>query len=753
MQASVHQLVVGAAAQGQVIDMRGAGDGAGGADSPVLDSEILYTLCVGAREEWPVHARGIHVIGARIVGRLDFSGATLRVPLTLEACQLDDGLCLERASVRYLSLSCSQVGAVAAADLGCALSLDFSRVRCPGAFDLRGASIGGFLSFAGAQLGEPSGKAARPALLATGLSVGRDLDLRGLQALGPLSLDRAKLGGRLDCTQAAFDSGGRDRFALSLTHASIGADLDLSEARSVGAVTLTGANILGGFRAENARLVLGPDEAMRQLGPEGMRRLKVLSARTEIEKTRALIEDQASTSGPTQEADGGPTPAKDLPVLDLRGARVGGAVALISGFRAEGEVRLVGTSVGLDVWCFDAVFIDKGIAALNAQGIRVLGNFLLHDGCVVVGRISLQGASIGGQFDCHEARMWSPDGVALNARSLNVGGTLSIHQGATVEGETDLTGSDIGGDLDCRGASFDHPAGVVFRLQGARVRGTFFWGPFRIKPSSTTNYYTFGDYRELYADPPTGKVDFTGARVGFLNDHWSAWRNDPDVVLDGFVYELLGSDAADYSWRVNWLGRQAQRRPRLDSATREALKQAVSNLPPIDYGRYNPQVFEQLATVYERMGNDAVARRIRIENQRAARASGRLGRAARLSNRLLDWTIRYGWEPWRVVVLGLFVVALGTIIFASLGASSFSSSSTSYRVFQPLAYSLDVFLPIIDLGQASQWSPRENVEWHPFGLKTSGFIVQVYLWIHIVLGWVVSSLAVVAFTGLVRRRN
>jgi hypothetical protein len=63
--------------------------------------------------------------------------------------------------------------------------------------------------------------------------------------------------------------------------------------------------------------------------------------------------------------------------------------------------------------------------------------------------------------------------------------------------------------------------------------------------------------------------------------------------------------------------------------------------------------------------------------------------------------------------------------------------------FNPFAYSLDVFLPIVDLNQESVWSPITTKEY--------GDYVQYFIYIQILTGWIFTTLAVAAVTGLVRR--
>ena len=64
---------------------------------------------------------------------------------------------------------------------------------------------------------------------------------------------------------------------------------------------------------------------------------------------------------------------------------------------------------------------------------------------------------------------------------------------------------------------------------------------------------------------------------------------------------------------------------------------------------------------------------------------------------------------------------------------------SAYPRFNPWTYSLDTFLPIVDLHHESYWTPKE------------GWRRWFYQPFHILMGWVVVTLFVVSFTGLMRR--
>ena len=72
--------------------------------------------------------------------------------------------------------------------------------------------------------------------------------------------------------------------------------------------------------------------------------------------------------------------------------------------------------------------------------------------------------------------------------------------------------------------------------------------------------------------------------------------------------------------------------------------------------------------------------------------------------------------------------------------------------FIDLAYSIDTFLPIVDLHQEKHWEPlgpRDETWWS--SAWWWAFLPQLYLWIHVAAGWILTTIAVAGFTGIVRK--
>jgi hypothetical protein len=693
-----------------------AGGGEWGTEREI-DAEFLRDLCAGAEHVGKVHPTGVRVAGARIVGILSFEATRLQVPLVLEGCTLPDGIVLERAEVTSLSLAGCRTNAVRAENMRASAGLDLTGLHASRGVTLRGASIGGRLVCDGATFGEAHQQLiAAAGLDAPGLRTGHDVSLRRVHAVG-INLELAQISGDLALAEVslvapadAAASGGR---ALAARGCSVTGNLLLNRVDAHGEISLVGAEVRGSLRCTGGFLRAG----------------------------------EADDAAPEERGRG-------RPALDAQGIDVRGHIAFRDDFVVDGGVNLLGAHLGLGLECTNGSVSNPGLVALNLQGLRAGGNVLLRGDLTVRGELVLLGAEVGGTLDLDDAEFSNEEGISIRADTIRVAGNALLHAGCRAQGEVSLAGADIGGDLDCRGASFDNPDGTAFTIEGAHVERTFYWGPFREKGSTTTDNLLFFDIAppDWSEDQPRGVIDFSRARVSRLVDHWTTWAYDPDLKLDGFVFDDVGDDATTPELRLTWLRDRARRRRRTRIDWKKlGFEYELPELP--DTGEYSPQPFEQLAAVYERTGNTEAARRVRIEKERSLRLSGRLKRTWAFSNLVLDRTIRYGWEPWRAIVWGVVLIAVGALVFASAGKASFTRDPGKFGAppFQPVAYSVDTFLPIIDLGQQATWAPRDTATWQPFGWRTSGLVLHVFIWCDLMVGWVVSTLGVVAFTGLVRK--
>ena len=69
----------------------------------------------------------------------------------------------------------------------------------------------------------------------------------------------------------------------------------------------------------------------------------------------------------------------------------------------------------------------------------------------------------------------------------------------------------------------------------------------------------------------------------------------------------------------------------------------------------------------------------------------------------------------------------------------------TYPSFVPFIYSIDSFLPFVELDQEKYWMPdgKNKSGW--------GLMTRIYRWFHIAMGWFLSSLLVAGLAGLVKK--
>jgi hypothetical protein len=200
---------------------------------------------------------------------------------------------------------------------------------------------------------------------------------------------------------------------------------------------------------------------------------------------------------------------------------------------------------------------------------------------------------------------------------------------------------------------------------------------------------------------------------------------------------------------------------------------------------FKPQAWVHLSRRLAAQGYHDDAREIAIERRRRQRRSDSVTRGARLQSWLLDVFALYGFNPWRTVVwMTMFVVLFAgvwwwaaqgcerdtckdeTVYAMSLKGNygqDDKSAEEKYPGFSPLAYSLDVFLPFVNLGYKEHWRPRTSylplaelplpgAEWHgqqQLTVTVGGFLYLLYV-TEMLVGLILASLAVTGFAGILR---
>lgn len=78
----------------------------------------------------------------------------------------------------------------------------------------------------------------------------------------------------------------------------------------------------------------------------------------------------------------------------------------------------------------------------------------------------------------------------------------------------------------------------------------------------------------------------------------------------------------------------------------------------------------------------------------------------------------------------------------------------TYPKFNALVYSLETFVPLLKLGISERWTPNAKcgvtLNLGIAGSPTAGSLLRYYLWLHIIAGWVLTTLWVGGLSGFVK---
>jgi hypothetical protein len=411
--------------------------------------------------------------------------------------------------------------------------------------------------------------------------------------------------------------------------------------------------------------------------------------------------------------------------------RSNGSVHLRFGFRAEGPVILNSASIKGALDCIAGTFInpasdDKGLSsqrilgkhsrgvALAVERSSIEGVIALSRGFLSRGQVRLNGATINGTLDCTGGYFDNKGKISISGELVKVRGSViftkdeSTNKQFQTNGDIILNGSSIGGALNFRHATFIEGSRNGVELRNAVVGGPFIW-------------------RDVIVNRTT-RLRLSHTKVGQLFDKPESWPRKNRLSINGLVYDDIRGAPIDSNkrkkWlmsRIDWLGRQ----PRSE---------------------FSLQPFRQLADALRRTGYEDNARTVLINMYDVRRKRGGLSVWGRFWSVLLKWTIGYGYRSHRAFIWALAFVLVGSVVFYEANQNHLiipAKADSSITRFNPFAYSLDTFLPIINLRQRESWIPN--------GQDSNGFMVQVYLWIHIIVGWILTTLGVAGFTGLVKK--
>ncbi len=595
---------------------------------------------------------------------------------------------------------------------------------------LRGARISGRLDLTGADLAHPltceycyfteeprfvecSARSVRiigshlPAFDGTRMHLTGILNLWDSAIAGVLRLDNAKVEGHL-CLSGVSAGAGDGSPAIAAYGLTVDGGLEAATLRARGAVLMENAAINGTLELKGAHVTApGPRALTLDRAVIGKLDCRGILVEGETRMHNSRIGASMIFAGARLDNPGGVA-------LSAGGLTAEGGLFFTDSFTALGEIRLVGAGLAANLTLSGATMKNPGGIALNLNRASV-GVFNAVD-LVTEGQVSLIGAQIASDADLSGARLAGGGAdPALAADSASVGGALVL-SGITADGEICLRTVQVGRRILLLDSQLANHGGIALRLSRAQVGADVFCDGMtaagRIRVAGATIGGTLGlkrarignaggtaldavalDAGELglrLAEPPEGLVDLRHARVRIFRDDPACW---PSVLsIDGLTYDAL-EPRLPARQRLQWLAR--------------------------DPNGHQPLPYEQLAAHYAAIGQPAEARRVMYASERILRRNMTL--LPRAWSFLQDITIGYGYQPWRAVAWLALLLIAGSITFGVEPPPPFGSGSAPH--FNAVIYTLDLLLPVVDLGQKHAYDPAGAEQWLSYLLVAAGWVL------------------------------
>lgn len=221
----------------------------------------------------------------------------------------------------------------------------------------------------------------------------------------------------------------------------------------------------------------------------------------------------------------------------------------------------------------------------------------------------------------------------------------------------------------------------------------------------------------LYHVSITNNLDLRNADIGFLkvDENFKAPNNPEAFNLRGMTYSDID------------LGNQG-----LTEQTWQGL------LLLINQSAYSPQAYQALAQFLTDKGHSDWA--AEVELQQLIRERDEI--ITPLSGSWFwSWFLYifagYGYRPTFAFIWSGLVIAIGAFIFRRKEDMLPVEQGDVQVEYNPIWYSFALFLPYIDLGIARKWEPNPEKKW-----------ARNYKYIHMILGWVLAPIALLAFSGV-----
>lgn len=659
-----------------------------------------------------------------------------------------------------------------------------------GPWILRNAVIAGAVRFAGSRIGgsllweEAEIKNGESAIVAEGAICEGSWILRRGRITGPIRL-RGMTVQSIDAQLITITAGSD---AFNAKGAQVTSDVVFDGATVNGGILLGRANIAGEFSAKGSR-ISGPNLTWAVAGNGvsigqgiGLSSSKLtgglMLAGARIGQGITASNIEITSAGRAIEAD----------VMHVAGNWI------MRDANITGSIRFAGAQIEGQVGFTQSRLHAAGDLAIRADGARIRGGWFMGR-ADIRGMVRLPSAELGNELRLSGTRIEVASGPALYANGATIARAVVLDGGFRTIGGIAFDHADIEGILSLEGSRIQSAALGRNGMLAPPTHDEVLAARYDLTAISLADASLERMVMPATADDrPRGIVDLSRATVGSYEDFAAAWpppvhesnargrdgngRDIDHLVLDGFVYNHLEFPAGVPAEEL------ARSRGRFGAASMRTRWLESQSSADLDL-HFKPHAWLHLSRRLSAQGYNDDAREIAIKRRRRQRQSTSTSGSSKLQSWLLDVFALYGFNPWRTVTWIVSIILMfGAIwwvaaqacdrndckdeqVFVMALKGNFGQddvkSERNYPSFSPLLFSADVFFPFVNFGYKEHWRP--NTGFDPLGtiplpisddallpgitVTAGGVLYGLYV-LEMLLGLILTSLAVTGFAGLLK---
>lgn len=667
-----------------------------------IRASVIEWLCTDRDAYQFITHLGIQLKGAYISGVIDLLFSNINFPLLFQKCAISDGIILLHSELKSLYLPGSYVRNI----IGDGVTVNGNLIMNNGfssSGELRflGGKIFGNIQCDGAIFNNENGYAFNADRIEVKGSVFFN---DGFKAIGEINLVTAKIENDLSFAGSSLQN--ENLVVINADRLRVNGNVALSEGfKSNGQIRFLGAEIGGNLQCNDCSFFNNNNDAFLAQG---------MKVNDNIYFTENF---------------------KSIGNIDLLGIVIGGSLEFMN-CEITGYLKLSNSFVNEYV-LFDSVrIINTANDAIIADGMECNGIIHFKKGNYIYGETRFVGATINGQFICDDVHFFNNNNKSLNLAFINLKNTLVLTDKVAVEGETRLVGAVIDGDISIEGAELRNSSGYSLRADRVSVKGSVFLRQYLLVDGivSFSSANILGNFAvNNIKQSPYYKLDLRSANVGVLWDSQDSWPSKGNLFLSGFEYNSIRDESSFSSEiRLQWLNRQ-----------------------PNDSNKY--QAFDYFARILKDNGYIDDANSIMYNKE--VEITKQMPFLEKIFRKLNYYVIGYGYKPWRLMIIISIIVLVGSLVFKFAFRNNLMLQTRHIHLKpKPFFYSVDLFIPIIDLRQSKYWTPITNKIISRKILKNTNFkihskFIYYYFCFHIFAGWISTTLLIASLSGLIKIIN